>query len=126
MNANTELPGDFGNLPADLKQAIPALPLDAMERVQGRIRAEMDRADRRQRWRSGIIGGVLAASVVIAVVGYALTYAPQRRDLPMVAERPGEVVIDDRIRLAVRSASIAPDVAKPLVRLDENRALFMD
>ncbi len=126
MNTNPENPNDFDDLADELRQAIPPLPSDALARVQTRMRAEMDRADRTRRWRGVVFGGMLAASIVVAIAGYALTYAPPERGVAAVADRAKPTQIDDRIQLAVTSVSIAPAVNKPLVRLDEYRTLFED
>ena len=126
MSVNPERPDEFEDLAAELKQAIPPLSDEAMQRVQAQLHAEMDRDDRRRRLRGIVIGGVLAASIAIAVVGYALTYAPANRESPPPHNQPIAGVVDERIRLAVTSASIAPVVEKALVRLDENQALFVD
>ncbi len=126
MNVNPEISDEFGDLADELKQAIPPLPDAALQRVQGQMRQEVARADRRRRWRAGVMGGLLAASVAIAVIGYALTFTPQRRGIHVIIDPPGTGEVVERIRFAVRSASIAPVVERPLVRLEENRALFAD
>jgi len=112
-------------LAAQLQSAPPALPADALSRVEQRMHAELNRAERRQRWRSVVFGCSIAASILIAVGGYVvfrMSGDAGHSAQPTVHQSP----VEDHVTIAVGVSSLSSPNEKALVRLDEYRSLFAD
>jgi hypothetical protein len=133
MKKPTDLQHDWPADPANdelarladrLTDAAPALPPEALERVQNLMAAEFDRAEKRRRRRRLVLGWSIAAAVLLAVTGYAW-FRGQYVGAPELA-CPLPAQIEDRITVALGDSASAPTNEKPLVSLDEYRSLFTD
>lgn len=116
---------ELARLADQMQCAIPSLSVDAMARIERRMRAELDRIERRQRWRNVGFGAGLAASILLAIGGYVFLRPDQTAPValqPLVKSTP----LEEQITIAVSVPSRTPTPEKALVRLDEYRSLFAD
>ena len=114
---------DLLQLAGQLHEAAPDLPAEALVRVEESLERELTRAERRQSWRRIVLGGSLAASMLIALFSYA--YWPPPAAAPPRAETVPDRVID-RITIAYSEPGVRSDIARPLIALDDYRSLFAD
>jgi hypothetical protein len=119
---------ELERLAGSLGSAGPTLPAEALARIGERLQSELDRGERRQRWRRVLLGSSMAAAILLAVSGYMYWRGagdhlnPQR--MPVLVKEPEPIV--DRVVIAVGDVTPVPAGATPLVRLDEHRSLFSD
>jgi ferric-dicitrate binding protein FerR (iron transport regulator) len=101
----------------ELQASLPALPPEAMAKVERQVHDELGRRARRRR-RFRLAGLGLAAALLLGVGGYVwLRPGP---------EGPTQAPVEDHytVELATPQTPLPPQ--PPLVRLEENRSLFAD
>jgi hypothetical protein len=119
-DANDEL----ARLGQDLFAAAPPLPQIALDRIQVRMRQEMDRASRTRRLRTFAACAVAAVAVGLGVYGWVRTGGP-RDAQPAKVAAPAEAPAAVRDRYDVTlppTAPAAPD--RPLIDLRRYDELF--
>lgn len=122
-------PGLPDDLASKLQGAAPPLSTEALARVELRMWDEFDRGERRTRIRRVVLGFGMAASVLLAICGYTYFRMSGETNAPAPMVRTIErsaPAIEERITIAVSTASPSVDQNAPLVRLDEFRSLFTD
>ena len=117
---------DFARLAEQLREAAPALPSDALARVQEKMQAALDAKGRHQRRRRLVFGWSIAAAILLTLGSYGY-FRISRTAPPLAREnaRPEQAMIEDRIIIAMGDTAV-PTTEKPLVRLDDYRILFAD
>ena len=134
--SNAENDDDLAQFTEELTRAAPPLAPGALARVAERMRAEFERAERRQRWREVGFGVSMAAAILIAISafawlrgGSAVDRSPRTwgDDFKTQTTKIEPLIADD-VAIAVAEgppASVAL-VEKSLVQLEKYSSLFSD
>lgn len=112
---------DLAQFAAQIRAVVPALAPESLARVQRKLDDELMRGERRQRRGRIILGWSIAASILIALVGYA-GWRSGGRDAALDV---GPRFVQDRINIAYSEPAIS-DAGRALVPLDDYRSLFTE
>lgn len=123
-NADSEkADADLMQFAAQFGEALPKLPPEALARVGQQLDAELKVQERRDRRRQWLLGLGVAASIALAILGYAASRSPHE---PKTDEKEQPTLVRDRVRIVHNQAVRTADAGRPVIALDKHRSLYAD
>jgi hypothetical protein len=108
---------------AQLADALPKLSAESLARVQQDMDAELNRLERQTTRRRWFLGLSVAASIALAIIGYAVT-RPGPSPTPNGSQEPA--LVHDRVPIVPSQFARAADAGKPVIPVDDYRSLYAD
>jgi hypothetical protein len=121
MNETNDNDAELEQFSAVLAEALPRMNVESLARVKEQMTAELDRQKRGQTRRRAFAGAAVAAAILLAIFGYAVSRHPDG-----ASPEPPAQAVRDRVQVIHGDTMLAADVGKPVIALDDFRSLYLD